>query len=640
MKRLKKWFYNLSLGHKVGIGFFVLFLFFLGISGILWFYHQKINKEFEESINNLYLNLIAIEELRSDHIRWKVNLLTNFINEDYESIKPDESFLKLDQFRKFKEYQISDNLWNQLETYFKQMNEQVEKIRQAKTPEEAHFAFNKFQEPSKKYLWEGLEKFLEEYFTFLQKENEKAKKVKIYLIIVYTIAIFALIAVFIFGISFISKRLRKELDGVIKSSRKIAQGDFRVNLVLNRKDEMGIIYRALDEIKGSFNELVLHSQRIGQKIKPLIESFNQLSKEVRDKSFSTEGIINEVSENLGEILSNIEEQVNLLSQLKLAIEDISRMITQTAHSAKDSLEKAQLAQEMINQLEEASQEIEKIVEFIRSLAEQTNLLALNASIEAARAGEAGKGFAVVANEVKELARQTDEAGKEITKKIGSLQELHHRIIHAVSEITLTFEQVRDLANTAAGAVEEQSIAVKDIENQGENIKEKVYLVNEKAKSIYESFKPLEESIQKNTELIGHLDEFIQELMGSLSHYQTYQTDRRDFTRIIFYDEVEFMIGGKNYKGLLKDFCVGGLYLYSDFKPLVGDKVNLVIRIEDESFLLDGEVIRRDPDGFAVKYTYIDEDNLNRLRKILQRYLPPNKVEQELEKFLNGLYRRG
>jgi methyl-accepting chemotaxis protein len=639
MKRLLQKFENLKLGYKVGIGFLTLFTIFIGISGLLWLYHQKVSRNYTERLELLYLNLLAIEEIRSDHIRWKVNLITNFINEDFVEVNPDESLEKLARFKTFNSYQISPTLWNQLEAYFKEMNEQVMNIKKSRSAEEAHQAFNKFQVASKKFLWDGLEKFLEEYFGFLEKEKERLKREQIILGGVYILAIVTILLVLFFGITFISKRISKEMSKVIKASIEIAQGNLRLSLVQHREDEVGIIFRAIDEIRSSINELILHSQQTGEKMQPIIRAFTELSSEVKDKSLSTEKIINEVSEELSHIVSNIEDQANLLSQLKLAIEEISKTVMKTTDSVKVSMDKALYAQEMIEDLENASKEIEKIVEFIRSLAEQTNLLALNASIEAARAGEAGKGFAVVANEVKELARQTDSAGFEVTNKIKDLQELHRKIISAVSDIAKTFEEVRDLANITASAIEEQSIAVKDIEHQGQLIKEKSMEVNEKTKQIYLYFKPLEETINKNLGLISHLDEFIKELMDSFAHYQTYKADRRSFTRVNFYENIKFEIAGKEFAGTLKDFSVGGLYLFSNYKPRSGEKIRLTLIVDEEPIILEAEVMRVDDQGFAVKYTYIDDANLSRLRKIFLKYLPANRVEKELEEFLNGIYRK-
>ena len=639
MKGLKQKFVNLKLGYKVGIGFLVLFSIFIGISGLLWLYHQKVMRDYTERLERAYLNLLAIEEIRSDHIRWKVNLLTNFINEDFAEIKPDESLEKLANFKTFNSYQISSALWNQLEANFKEMNEEVLNIKKARSVEEVHQAFNKFQEASKRFLWDGLEKFLEEYFGFLEKEKEKLRREQIILVGVYILALGTILLVLFFGIAFITKRISSEMSKVIQASREIAQGDLRLNLGQHREDEVGIIFRALDEIRSSINELILHSQEIGKKMEPILKSFRELSSEVKDKSISTEKVIDEVTEELSRIVSNIEDQANLLSQLKLAIEEISKTVMKTTDSIKVSMDRALYAQEMIKDLEKASEEIEKIVEFIRSLAEQTNLLALNASIEAARAGEAGKGFAVVANEVKELARQTDSAGVEVTKKIKDLQELHRKIIAAVSDIAKTFEEVRDLANITASAIEEQSIAVKDIEQQGQLIKEKSIEVNEKTKQIYLSFKPLEEAINKNFGLISHLDEFIKELMDSLAHYQTYKIDRRNFTRISFYDKISFEIDGKRSEGTLKDFSAEGLYLFSTYKPRIGEKIRLTLVVDEEPITLEGEVIRVDEQGFAVKYTFIDDANLSRLRKIFTKYLPAGKVEKELEMFLKQIYRK-
>jgi hypothetical protein len=68
-------------------------------------------------------------------------------------------------------------------------------IKKSRSVEEAHQAFNKFQEASKKFLWDGLEKFLEEYFGFLEKEKEKLKREQMILVGLYILAIVTILLV-------------------------------------------------------------------------------------------------------------------------------------------------------------------------------------------------------------------------------------------------------------------------------------------------------------------------------------------------------------------------------------------------------------------------------------------------------------
>ncbi|MEO1614583.1 MAG: methyl-accepting chemotaxis protein [Planctomycetota bacterium] len=153
---------------------------------------------------------------------------------------------------------------------------------------------------------------------------------------------------------------------------------------------------------------------------------------------------------------------NSIEQMAQTISEISSHVNQTASQATSTEDEVNTTAESVEQLNESSREIERVVELIRNLASQTNLLALNATIESARAGESGKGFAVVANEVKELAKQTANATESIDTLVTHVRELIHESVQSTTRVSERIRDVTESMTSVSSAVEEQSVTMESL----------------------------------------------------------------------------------------------------------------------------------------------------------------------------------
>ncbi|MUI54242.1 methyl-accepting chemotaxis protein [Aliivibrio fischeri] len=307
------------------------------------------------------------------------------------------------------------------------------------------------------------------------------------------------------------------------------------NLIVHPIQKLQLVIRKLAEgnltvrtdIDGE-NEIAQLSQDINTtaiQLQATIEELHNINQSVASASTELAAVMNDAELNSQKELCEIEQvasAVNELSSTANNVSDNALAADKTAQNTSD-LAKAGLdvftqstdasekmavaltdAAVVVNHLKEQSEQINNVIEVIRSVSEQTNLLALNAAIEAARAGESGRGFAVVADEVRLLAARTQSSTQEIQTIIEALQEqsglanesmqtsldmlelnkeLTAKAGDALIGITESINAINDMNTQVATAAEEQSQVTQDINRNVVNMSE---LVNQNVTGISQS----------------------------------------------------------------------------------------------------------------------------------------------------------
>ncbi|HEY9062268.1 MAG TPA: methyl-accepting chemotaxis protein [Pseudobacteroides sp.] len=470
-----KWFHDLKIKVKLILCFIVLAVF-TGIVGFIGITNMgAINKRGDEIYTN---NFISAQNLSNIH-KSLLNIRSNYFLMIYER---DVSKLqsRLDEMNKLTEQNnkyISDyensmaeeekDLFNKfklsLDEYRKIRGEHITYIQAGKYDE----AISRIQEFAK--AREDVESNIQSLVDYNIKsaEEKSIQNTESYqqqsVIMIIIIIIGILLAI---GIGFyIANLISKPVNQIVSGASKIADGNLNVTIDIDTKDEIGVLANVFSKMVENLNEVMVNinsaAEQVASGSKQISDSSTALSQGATEQASSIE----ELTASIEEISSQTRQNADYASQ--------ANTIAETAKlTAVKGNEQMSMMLRAMDDINESSSKISRIIKVIDEIAFQTNILALNAAVEAARAGQHGKGFAVVAEEVRNLAARSANAAKETTDMIeGSIKKVEDgtniasETANALNSMIDSVTKVANLVNDIAIASNEQATGIAQV-NQG------------------------------------------------------------------------------------------------------------------------------------------------------------------------------
>ncbi|MBP1753687.1 MAG: methyl-accepting chemotaxis sensory transducer [Firmicutes bacterium] len=302
----------------------------------------------------------------------------------------------------------------------------------------------------------------------------------------------------------ISRLISKPINKLVETAERLALGDVNVSAKIDRADETGKLASAFEKMIENIRNQAHTAERIAsgdltvevairseedllsKKLSEMVYNNNEILSNIASASDQVAVGAKQVSDTSMALSHGATEQAASVEELTASLEEISAQTELNAKNANKANELAETAKvnavqgnsqmkDMLSAMEdinESSMNISKVIKVIDDIAFQTNILALNAAVEAARAGQHGKGFAVVADEVRNLAARSASAAKETTDMIeGSIKKaeggtkIAKDTADALRKIVDGVEKVATLVNDIAIASNEQAMGIQQI-NQG------------------------------------------------------------------------------------------------------------------------------------------------------------------------------
>jgi methyl-accepting chemotaxis protein len=294
----------------------------------------------------------------------------------------------------------------------------------------------------------------------------------------------------------------RALGGVAGILERVADGDLTItHKAMSEHDIISnSIIKMLDNLNKMFGEINIASEQVSLGARQISDASQTLAEGSTEQAATVE-----------ELSASIQDIAEKTRQNAVRAENASKMSVSVKENAEKGAEQMSHMTAAVTEINQASQDISKVIKVIDDIAFQTNILALNAAVEAARAGEAGKGFAVVADEVRNLASKSAAAAKETGSLIENSMkkaELGTSIASdtaaSLAEIVDGINKSTELITDIADGSKEQSVAISQINDGITQVSE---VVQRNSATAEECAASAEELNAQSNVLTEHVEKF-------------------------------------------------------------------------------------------------------------------------------------
>ncbi|MES2356637.1 MAG: methyl-accepting chemotaxis protein [Pseudomonadota bacterium] len=329
------------------------------------------------------------------------------------------------------------------------------------------------------------------------------------------------------------RAITRPLEQLVGALNVVRQGDFTQRLMLDRRDEFGLVAEGFNRMLDELAALVGQVQKSGIQVTTSVAEVAATAKQQQATANEIAATTAEIGATSKEISATSKELVKTMGEVSAVAEQSAGLasngqagLSQMEETMRHVMEAGGSISAKLTVLNEKASNINQVITTITKVADQTNLLSLNAAIEAEKAGEHGRGFSVVATEIRRLADQTGVATYDIEQTVKEIQSAVSASVMGMDkfseEVRRGMQEIQRIGDQLSQIIHQVQTLAPRFEMVNEGMRAQVTgaeQITEALVELNEAAQQTVESLRQSTMAMDELNQVAHSLRGGVSRFK-------------------------------------------------------------------------------------------------------------------------